>query len=138
MEIDQFDRMWLIDTGRTKSLVPPNSTTPSKTCSPKLVIMDLLTDKIIQTHYFPPTVASAKEAYLNDIVVACTTQKACHAYVTNSQQYILTVYSLEENTSWSVQHNSMLPDPTASTINILGKPNYNSLCIQRCILQSGY
>ena len=116
LEIDTYDRMWVIDNGRV--INPGNTDIPP--CPPKLVIIDLNTDKVIKSHEFPENVASASEAYLNDLVVACTSRDSCHAYITNSYQNLLTVYNLKEDRSWSLKHSSMVPDPEANNVTILG------------------
>ena len=62
--IDAQDRLWLLDTGR--ALTPNMTLVPASYGGPKLVGVDLSSNKVIQTIVFPVTVAYA-DSYLNDV-----------------------------------------------------------------------
>lgn len=63
--IDPLDRLWILDTGRV--LLPDGSQLVSSSYGgPKLVGLDLATDKVFQTILFPQTVAYP-DSYLNDV-----------------------------------------------------------------------
>lgn len=104
MEIDPKGRMWVLDTGRPAAL-----TLDSKSeCKPRLVILDLENKgEILRSYEFPEEVAPRATAYLNDIVL--DHEDGGMAYITdngNSDPGII-VYSLKNNTSWKIRHESM-------------------------------
>jgi sugar lactone lactonase YvrE len=119
MEIDQFNRMWIIDVGRINIF-----TTPINTCPPKLVIIDLNTDRIIRTHVFPANVVSYTENFLNDIVVGCKTQTDCWAYISDPGSVQIVMYSYEQDKSWNTAGMGITGlgvDDNATEIEIIGK-----------------
>lgn len=103
MEIDPKGRIWILDTGRPTSLREFKAN-----CSPRLVILDLENnDKIIRTYQFPEHVARRKTAYLNDIVL--DHEDGGMAYITDTDitDPGIIVYSLRDNNSWKIRHDSM-------------------------------
>ncbi|KAJ8128893.1 hypothetical protein O1611_g4740 [Lasiodiplodia mahajangana] len=62
--IDASDRLWILDTGRVQS--PDGVLLSSSYGGPKLVGVDLNTNKVFKTIVFPPDVAYA-DSYLNDV-----------------------------------------------------------------------
>ena len=62
--VDSADRLWILDTGRV--LTPNGTLVFASYGGPKLVGVDLTTNKVIQTIVFPTTVAYA-DSYLNDV-----------------------------------------------------------------------
>ncbi|XP_014474509.1 PREDICTED: protein yellow-like [Dinoponera quadriceps] len=109
MEIDPKGRMWALDTGR------PNFGNLSFGCPPRLVILDLENaGEILRTYEFPDHVARRGVAYLNDVVL--DHEDGMIAYITDSSEedYGIIVYSLKNNTSWKIRHeSSMMPEPEA-------------------------
>lgn len=104
MEIDPIGRMWVIDTGRTTSL----SVDAKTSCPPRLVILDLEKNgEILKSYEFPGNVARPGSAYLNDIVL--DHQDGGMAYITDNDREDpgIIVYSLLNNTSWKIRHDSM-------------------------------
>lgn len=103
MEIDPKGRMWVLDTGR------PTTVREFKAgCPPRLVILDLEDNaEILRTYEFPDNVARHGIAYLNDIVL--DHEDGGMAYITDSSHEDpgIIVYSLKNNTSWKVRHDSM-------------------------------
>lgn len=110
MEIDPFGRMWVLDSG----LMPPLSEEIKTNCPPRLLILDLEAEgKILKSYEFPPSVARTETAYLNDIVL--DHEDGGMAYISDSDNSDpgIIVYSLQNNTSWKVRHNSMKAKPEA-------------------------
>lgn len=71
--VDDKDRLWILDTGSLKFAAPVAD-------GPKLIAVDLNTDKVVKTIHFPPDVAKST-TYLNDVRV--DTQREI-AYITDS------------------------------------------------------
>ncbi|XP_025995983.1 protein yellow [Solenopsis invicta] len=106
IEIDPKGRMWVLDTGRP--LRDPSLREFKTECSPRLVILDLNDNsKILRTYEFPEHVTSRTDAYLNDIVL--DHEDGGMAYITDTSNTDpgIIVYSLRDNNSWKVRHNSM-------------------------------
>ena len=78
LTVDADDRLWLLDLGIIK-------TNPTTYGGPKLVAVDLKTNKIVQTIIFPRTVAGPN-AYLNDVRVDLRLGKAGTAFITDSSE----------------------------------------------------
>eukprot|EP01084_Bolivina_argentea_P043815 80691_1 len=66
MEIDPDGKMWILDVGR-KYFFDDNGA--DNTCPPKIIIYDIITDKIIKTHIFPNYIVNHTNSFLNDIVI---------------------------------------------------------------------
>lgn len=63
--IDPLDRLWILDTGRV--FTPDGKTlVQSSLGGPKLICVDLSSDRVIQTILFPQTVAYP-DSYVNDV-----------------------------------------------------------------------
>ncbi|KAJ3577835.1 hypothetical protein NPX13_g2734 [Xylaria arbuscula] len=62
--VDTLDRLWILDTGRV--IGPDGSLLLAAYGGPKLVGVDLTTNKVFKTIVFPPEVAYA-DSYLNDV-----------------------------------------------------------------------
>ncbi|XP_031832944.1 protein yellow [Nomia melanderi] len=104
MEIDPIGRMWVIDSGT----MSPLSVETKATCPARLVILDLENKgEILKSYEFPPNVARPGMAYLNDIVV--DHEDGGMAYISDSDREDpgIIVYSLQNNTSWKIRHDSM-------------------------------
>lgn len=103
MEIDPKGRMWVLDNGQ------PTTYRELKTsCPARLVILDLEDNgKILRIYEFPDHVARRGTTYLNDIVL--DHEDGGMAYITDSsnEDAGIIVYSLKNNTSWKVRHDSM-------------------------------
>lgn len=108
IEIDPKGRMWVLDTGRSLSHRLEYKTD----CPPRLVILDLEDNgKILRTYEFPDHVAHRDTSYLNDIVL--DHEDGGMAYITDTDDPGIIVYSLKNNTSWKVRHDSMKAKPEA-------------------------
>lgn len=103
IEIDPKGRMWVLDTGRATSLQESKSDCPAR-----LVILDLEDNsKILRIYEFPNHIARRGVTYLNDIVL--DHENGGMAYITDNGRDDpgIIVYSLQNNTSWKIRHNSM-------------------------------
>ncbi|XP_035743277.1 protein yellow-like [Vespa mandarinia] len=104
MEIDPKGRMWVLDTGRPAAL----TVDVKSECKPRLVILDLeKKGEILRSYEFPEDVAPRNTAYLNDIVL--DHEDGGMAYITDNGNIDpgIIVYSLMNNTSWKIRHESM-------------------------------
>ncbi|XP_043785343.1 protein yellow-like [Apis laboriosa] len=104
MEIDPIGRMWVLDSGK----MSPLSLEVKTTCPPRLVILDLEKNgEVLRIYEFPTNVAHHGTAHLNDIVL--DHEDGGMAYITDSDRNDpgIIVYSLRNNTSWKVRHDSM-------------------------------
>ncbi len=78
LTIDKQGRLWLLDTGII-------GTKPTKYGGPKLLAVDLKTNKIVKTIVFDRDIAGP-DAYLNDVRVSLETGKAGTAFITDSSE----------------------------------------------------
>lgn len=74
--VDSADRLWVLDTGS----IAFNPTAPG---GPKLVGIDLTTNKIVKTIQFSPDISRPK-SYFNDVRFDLTAGKEGTAYITDS------------------------------------------------------
>ncbi|CAG7824974.1 unnamed protein product [Allacma fusca] len=121
MEIDQYDRMWILDIGRLNLF----SDQPINACPPKIVLVDLRRDIVLHTYTFPNDVITPTDGFPKDVAVACSSHTKCILYIADITEARLVLYDHEKQSSWFVTHPSMKPDPTATNITILGKTYYN-------------
>ncbi|XP_014489488.1 PREDICTED: protein yellow-like [Dinoponera quadriceps] len=114
MEIDPKGRMWVLDTGRPTTLRELTANCPAR-----LVILDLENaGKILRIYEFPDHVARRGVTYLNDIVL--DHEDGVMAYITDSSKDDpgIIVYSLKNNTSWKIRHDSMKAKSEAVTFMV--------------------
>lgn len=93
--VDPSDRLWLVDTGSVKF----GATHPG---GPKLVAVDLATDRVIRTIPFPATVA-LPTSYMNDVRFDLKRGKGGYAYLTDSSDKgpnAIVVVDLATGESW--------------------------------------
>ncbi len=108
--VDPKDRLWALDTGSIKL----GRNVPG---GPKLVGIDLTTNKVFKTIPVPRPVAGPY-TYLNDVRFDLRRGKAGLAYITDSGEGGIIVVDLATGASWHrLQHDpSMHPDPGFSAI----------------------
>jgi sugar lactone lactonase YvrE len=118
--IDAEDRLWVLDTGSPlmKGTVPNG---------PKLVAIDLTTNKVIRTILLPPAVAGPK-SYMNDVRFDLSVGTAGFAYITDSSSEGpngIVVVDLATGHSWRKldNHPSTRPEPDFIAI-VEGQPMY--------------
>lgn len=90
--VDAHDRLWMLDTGRVEGAPAPYG-------GPKLVGVDLATNRVVQKIIFPATVASP-QSYLNDVRFDFTRGAAGVAYITDSSTPGIVVVDLASGRSW--------------------------------------
>lgn len=90
--VDPADRLWLLDTGSI-------GFGPTTEGGPKLLCVDLKSDKIIQKIQFPPSVA-LPNSYLNDMRFDLRRRKAGFAFISDSGAGGLIVVNLESGQAW--------------------------------------
>lgn len=66
MEIDPDGIMWVVDVGRKYF---NDADAADNTCPPKIVLIDVVSDEILETYEFPSDVAPYTGSFLNDIAV---------------------------------------------------------------------
>lgn len=76
LTVDARNRLWILDTGK----VGVNAIQPG---SPKLLAVDLATNKVVRTVTFPAAIAGPT-AFLNDVVVDLTRGKEGMAFLTDA------------------------------------------------------
>ena len=76
--VDAQDRLWALDTGKIKDF-------PVSYGGPKLVCIDLKTNKVVKKILFPTSIAGPN-AYLNDVRVDLAWGKAGTAFITDSSE----------------------------------------------------
>ncbi|XP_076624414.1 dopaminechrome tautomerase [Colletes latitarsis] len=126
MEIDPIGRMWVLDSGR----MSPLSVEVKTTCPPRLVILNIENNgEILHSYEFPQHVARHGTAHLNDIVL--DHEDGGMAYITDSDQKDpgIIVYSLQNNTSWKVRHDSMKAKPEAVRFMVHKMPVNMSIAV---------
>ena len=116
--VDQADRLWVLDTGRPR-FGPP---VPG---GPKLVGIDLRTDRVVRRITFPPDVA-LPTTYLNDVRFDLRRGVAGVAFVTDSSDTgpnALIVVDLASGRSWRRlhAHPSVTAEPDFTPV-IEGRP----------------
>jgi sugar lactone lactonase YvrE len=97
--VDPLDRLWLLDTGSPMFQ-------PTQHGGPKLVCVDLTTDRVIQTILFPPDVALST-TYLNDIRFDLRQGDGGIAFITDSSDTGpngIIVVDLASGESWRKLH----------------------------------
>lgn len=116
--IDADDRLWLLDTGSIEF-------GPTLPGGPKLVGLDLATNKVFKTISFPEDVA-LKTTYLNDVRFDLRRGNAGVAYITDSAQQGpngLIVVDLESGRSWRRLHDHPSTKPDHNFLPIVeGRP----------------
>ncbi|XP_023012970.2 yellow-1 [Leptinotarsa decemlineata] len=116
VEIDPKGQIWIIDGGRTDTLLNPVSR-----CPPKLVIFDIKKNATTTAYTFPNNVANANHSFLYDIVVDDT--DSGYAYITDNSGTDpgIVVFSVKDHHSWKLRHSqTMKADPTASAFKVNG------------------
>ncbi|XP_011503215.1 PREDICTED: protein yellow-like [Ceratosolen solmsi marchali] len=110
IEIDPKGRMWVLDTGRSTTMTFNMNTS----CSPRLVILDIKNrGSVLRSYPFPIEVAHPESAFLNDIVIDHEDGGIAYIVDSDDKNPGIIVFSLQNNTSWKVSHESMKAKPDA-------------------------
>lgn len=118
--VDPIDRLWILDTGSPMFQ-------PTQSGGPKLICIDLATDRVVKTILFPQDVA-LQTTYLNDIRFDLRRGSAGMAFITDSADKGangIIVVDLESGVSWRKLHDH--PSTKAESLHdflpiVEGKP----------------
>lgn len=124
VEIDQFDRLWVLDAGKVNTLGPViMAGEPMSLCSAKLRIFNVKhgRSELIFTYTFPDNVAPSATSFLKEIQVACKTEVDCFAFITDFPDNKIVVYDHKNRESWTASHPSFTADPNRISLSVGGK-----------------
>ncbi|KAI0475215.1 major royal jelly protein-domain-containing protein, partial [Xylariaceae sp. FL0804] len=132
--IDPQDRLWILDTGRV--LTPDGVLLTASYGGPKLVGVDLATNKVFQTIVFPASVAPG-DSYLNDVRFdlgggggqnSSSRQNCSFAYITDSSNAgdnAIVVVDLTTGESWRhVRQTRVVRNEPQFLAFVWGQPTY--------------
>ena len=107
--------MWIIDTGR---VLFPDADDPflNSVCPAKVVAIKIRTRKEVSRFVFPESIVPAGSNILNDLVLDYVKGELAFLYIADSGSEALVVYDIKKHISFSVKHQSMAFDPTATVI----------------------
>ncbi|XP_064552902.1 major royal jelly protein 1 [Drosophila montana] len=108
LRIDSCNRLWLLDAGISRSLEDYEIT-----CPPKILVVDLNTDRVVRRIDFPPEVLRGETLFTN-MVIDETTAKSCDdvfVYITDTVEPGIIVYDSGKDVTWRHSHPAMYPDP---------------------------
>ncbi|EDW42314.1 major royal jelly protein 1 [Drosophila sechellia] len=108
LRVDSCNRIWLLDAGISRSLEDYEIT-----CPPKILVVDLATDRVVRRIDFPPEVLRGESLFTN-MVIDETTAKGCDdvfVYITDTVEPGIIVYDSGKDVTWRVSHPAMYPDP---------------------------
>ncbi|KAL5273009.1 Y-f family protein [Megaselia abdita] len=114
MQVDECDRLWVLDTGFDDFLGAFKQVTPNA-----IVVFDLKTDKLIARYEIPKSQLK-EDSFMPNLIVD-TSKKSCNkafAYVADSIGFAIIVFSLHEKKSWRVKHNFFHIDPMMGTFSV--------------------
>lgn len=98
---DECNRLWVIDSG-----IANTGTGNKRVEAPKLVVVDLLTDKVVIVHQLRPQLFDATRSFHANLVVD-TSSDACDeafAYLPDLGTRLLLVYSFASDSMYQVSH----------------------------------
>lgn len=101
LRIDSCNRLWLLDAGVSRSLEDYQIT-----CPPKILVVDLNTDRVVRRIDFPPEVLRGETLFTN-MVIDETTAKSCDdvfVYITDTVEPGIIVYDSSKDVTWRVSH----------------------------------
>ncbi|CAG9767822.1 unnamed protein product [Ceutorhynchus assimilis] len=111
---DGCDRLWVSDTGVIGS---------DFICPPQILAFDLQTDKLLHKYEIPYEQHGNISWFLSPEAEVESYDNECEntwVYIADSNGFKLLVYSLKQNTSWSIQDKSFEPDPKYENYTIGG------------------
>ncbi|XP_059219463.1 L-dopachrome tautomerase yellow-f2 isoform X1 [Stomoxys calcitrans] len=115
-DVDTCGRLWFIDTGM---LEYPNNRMQVQ--RPSIWVMDLKTDQVVRRFEVPESIVAEGRGFAS---ITTDTDKGCDktfAYLPDLVNRQLYVYSYEQNSMWTFQHNYFNFDPIAGDFNIGGQ-----------------
>uniref|UniRef100_A0A023F809 Putative major royal jelly protein n=1 Tax=Triatoma infestans TaxID=30076 RepID=A0A023F809_TRIIF len=115
---DECDRLWVIDCGINDILG-----SAQQISLPKILIFDLLTDKLIREYKLKPESVKEDSFFANVVVDIADNETGCDsafAYIPDLGSYGLIVYSWADNDSWRIKHHYFHFDPLAGNYHVGG------------------
>ncbi|EDV92958.1 GH18542 [Drosophila grimshawi] len=116
LRIDSCNRLWILDAGISRSLEDYETT-----CPPKILVVDLDTDRVVRRIDFPREVLRGESLFTN-MVIDETTAKSCDdvfVYITDTVEPGIIVYDSAKDLTWRHSHPAMYPDPDFAQSEIL-------------------
>ncbi|XP_057653642.1 protein yellow [Diorhabda carinulata] len=113
---DSCGRLWVIDSGYKNML----DQTIAKKVTPRLLIFDLTTDKLIRTYEIPKDQWHTEESFFANIAVDEKNCDDSFTYLADLGHPALVVYDYKQNKSWMIQHHYFNIDPLAGKMNVSG------------------
>lgn len=114
VQVDSCNRLWVLDSGQIHISIKPE-----QICSPKILIFDLNTDKLLLRYKIPKEFIKQDSLYSN--IIVDIREGDCydaHAYIADVWRFGLVVFSLKDNRSWRITDHLFYPDPLAAAYNI--------------------
>ncbi|XP_017849848.1 major royal jelly protein 1 [Drosophila busckii] len=108
LRVDSCNRLWLLDAGVSRSLEDYEIT-----CPPKILVVDLNTDRVVRRIDFPREVIRGETLFTN-MVIDETTAKSCDdvfVYITDTVEPGIIVFDSSKDVTWRLSHPAMYPDP---------------------------
>ncbi|XP_003708508.3 yellow-e3 [Megachile rotundata] len=112
IQIDQCDRLWVIDTGVLEE---------TRICPPRLHVFSLKKNTLLARYTFPPDQFKADSLF---VTVAVDVRNADHeckdtfAYIADVSGFALIVYDYRNSRSWKIGNNLFYPYPPYGTFHI--------------------
>lgn len=114
--MDECDRLWVLDSGKTDLAVKSK-----QVCPPALFIFDLRTDTLIRKYILPDEQIKQDSLYIN--IVVDIRDRDCGsavAYLIDVWRYGIVVYDLFKDSTFRVDHHFFYPDPLAARYELHG------------------
>ena len=118
LQIDECNRMWVVDIGKTGVGTRSEATN----CPMKIMIFDLYKDQLIHKYIIPrDQTVNGEASYVTPIVEVGETCLDSFLYVSDVLKYGILVYDLRNDRSWRLNNtpgNAFGPDPDPEAMNI--------------------
>lgn len=110
MQIDECNRLWIIDSGRID--IDPK---PKQLCPPAIFIFDLETNVLLKRYELREEDVKQDSLFANIVVdIRYGECVSAVAYIGDVFRYGIVVYDMFQDTSFRVQNHLFYPDPLAS------------------------
>lgn len=116
MQVDECDRLWVLDSGVTNI-----ARKPTQSCPPALYIFDLRTDKLIKKYTLPQEQVKQDSLFTNIVVdVRDGDCGGAMAYLSDVWRFGIIVYDFYKDSSFRFEHHFFFPDPLAAKYELHG------------------
>ncbi|CAG9857799.1 unnamed protein product [Phyllotreta striolata] len=115
IEIDECDRLWVLDNGQLDENV---------ICPPQLLVFDLRNDRLIHRYEIPRDQYQIDSTFVTPIVEVKSRANSCRntfVYAADCVANSILVYDMSKEKSWVFKHSSMYPDPDWANYHIAGE-----------------